>query len=41
MVTVSFIKYQKQSAGALRSVVQYVSQSGKTFGENGNQLVSG
>ena len=41
MATVSFIKYQKQSAGALRGVARYVSQAGKTFGENGNQLVSG
>lgn len=41
MATVSFIKYQKQSAGALRGVAQYVSQDEKTLDENGNQLISG
>ena len=41
MATVTFIKYQKQSAGALRGVVQYVSQDEKTLDENGSQLISG
>ena len=41
MATVSFIKYQKQSAGALRGVAQYVSQDEKTLDENGSQLISG
>ena len=41
MATVSFIKYQKQSAGALRGVAQYVSQNGKTVDDNGRRLVSG
>ena len=41
MATVTFIKYQKQSAGALRGVAQYVSQDEKTLDENGNQLISG
>lgn len=41
MSTVTFIKYQKQSAGALRGVAQYVSQDEKTLDENGSQLISG
>ncbi len=41
MATVTFIKYQKQSAGALRSVAGYVSQKQKTEQEDGWQLVSG
>lgn len=41
MATVAFIKYQKQSAGALRGVAQYVSQDEKTLDENGSQLISG
>ena len=41
MATVTFIKYQKQSAGALRGVAQYVSQDEKTLDENGSQLISG
>ena len=41
MATVTFIKYQKQSAGALRGVAQYLSQDEKTLDENGSQLISG
>ena len=41
MATVNFIKYKKQSAGALSGVTQYVSQDEKTLDENGRQLVSG
>lgn len=41
MATVTFIKYQKQSAGALRGVAQYVSQDEKTLDENGSQMISG
>ena len=41
MATVTFIKYQKQSASALRGVAQYVSQDEKTLDENGSQLISG
>ena len=41
MATVTFIKYQKQSAGSLRGVAQYVSQDEKTLDENGSQLISG
>ena len=41
MATVTFIKYQKQSAGALRGVTGYVSQKQKTEQEDGWQLVSG
>ena len=41
MATVTFIKYQKQSAGALRGVAGYVSQKQKTQQEDGWQLVSG
>ena len=41
MATVTFIKYQKQSAGTLHSVARYVSQKQKTAQEDGQQLVSG
>ena len=41
MATVNFIKYKKQSAGALSGVTQYISQDEKTLDENGRQLVSG
>lgn len=41
MATVTFIKYQKQSAGALHGVTGYVSQKQKTEQEDGWQLVSG
>lgn len=41
MATITFIKYQKQSAGALRGVTGYVSQKQKTEQEDGWQLVSG
>ncbi len=41
MATVTFIKYQKQSAGTLHGVVGYVSQKQKTVQEDGQQLVSG
>ena len=41
MATVTFIKYQKQSAGALHGVAGYVSQEQKTQQEDGWQLVSG
>ena len=41
MATVTFIKYQKQSARALRGVAGYVSQKQKTEQEDGWQLVSG
>ena len=41
MATVTFIKYQKQSAGALRGVAQYVSQDEKTLDESDSQLISG
>lgn len=41
MATVTFIKYQKQPASALRGVAQYVSQEEKTLDENGSQLISG
>ena len=41
MATVTFIKYQRQSAGALRGVADYVSQKHKTQQEDGSQLVSG
>lgn len=40
MATVTFIRYEKQSAGALRGVAQYVSQREKTV-ENGRWLVDG
>ena len=41
MATVTFIKYQKQSAGALHGVAGYVSQEQKTRQADGWQLVSG
>ena len=41
MATVTFIKYQRQSAGALHGVADYVSQKYKTQQEDGSQLVSG
>ena len=41
MATVTFIKYQRQSAGALHGVADYVSQKHKTQQEDGSQLVSG
>ena len=41
MATVTFIKYQKQSAGTLHGVAGYVSQKQKTVQEDGRQLVSG
>ena len=41
MATVTFIKYVKQSAGALGGVAAYVAQTNKTMQENGRQLVSG
>ena len=41
MATVTFIKYEKQSAGALNGVAAYVSQKSKTMQEDGRQLVSG
>ena len=40
MATVTFIKYRKQSAGALHGVAGYVSQAQKTREEDG-WLVSG
>ncbi len=41
MATVTFIKYEKQSAGALHGVAAYVSQKSKTMQEDGRHLVSG
>ena len=41
MATVTFIKYAKQSAGALGGVAAYVAQANKTMQKNGQQLVSG
>lgn len=41
MATVNFIKYKKQSAGALSGVTQYVSQEEKIRDMDGRQLVSG
>ena len=41
MATVNFIKYKKQSAGALSGVTRYISQDEKTLDENDRQLVSG
>lgn len=41
MATVTFIKYQKQSAETLHGVAGYVSQKQKTVQEDGQQLVSG
>lgn len=40
MATVTFIRYEKQFAGALHGVAQYVSQREKTV-ENGRWLVDG
>lgn len=41
MATVTFIKYERQSAGALHGVTDYVAQKEKTMREDGQQLVSG
>ena len=41
MATVTFIKYGKQSVGALNGVAAYVSQKSKTMREDGRHLVSG
>ena len=41
MAAVTFIKYAKQSTGALGGVAAYVAQANKTMQENGQQLVSG
>ena len=41
MATVTFIKYEKQSAGALGGVAAYVSQKDKTMQEDGRQLIRG
>ena len=41
MATVTFIRYQKQSAGTLHGVAGYVSQKQKTVQKEGRQLVSG
>ena len=41
MATVTFIKYEKQSAGALNGVAAYVSQKDKTVQEDGRRLISG
>ena len=41
MATVTFIKYQKQSAGAVGGVARYVSQEEKTRGTEDRRLVSG
>ena len=41
MATVTFIKYERQSASTLGGVTGYVSQEGKTMREDGQQLVSG
>lgn len=41
MATVTFIKYEKQSASALGGVAAYVSQKSKTMQEDGQQLISG
>ena len=41
MATVTYIKYAKQSAGALGGVAAYVAQANKTMQEHGQQLVSG
>ena len=41
MATVTFIKYQKQSAGALHGVSKYVSQAEKMRDMDGRQLISG
>lgn len=41
MATVTFIKNEKQSAGALNGVAAYVSQKDKTLQEDGRQFISG
>ena len=41
MATVTFIKYEKQSAGALGGVAAYVSQRDKTMQEDGQQFIGG
>ena len=41
MATVTFIKYERQSSGALHGVAAYVVQMEKTMQENGPQLVIG
>lgn len=41
MATVNFIKYKKQSAGALSGVTRYISQEEKIRDMDGRQLVSG
>lgn len=41
MAAVTFIRYQKQSAGALHGVARYVSRREKTLEEDGRQLISG
>ena len=42
MATVNFIRYKKQSAGALNGVAEYVAQEEKTWDEvSGQRLVSG
>ena len=41
MATVTFIKYGKQSAGALNGVAAYVSQKSKTMQKDGQQFISG
>lgn len=42
MATVNFIRYARQSAGALNSVMQYVAQAEKTWDEaSGQRLISG
>ena len=41
MATVNFIKYKKQSAGALSGVTRYVSQEEKIRDMDGRQLISG
>lgn len=41
MATVTFIKYEKQSAGALNGVAAYVSRKDKTLQKDGRHLISG
>ena len=41
MATVNFIKYKKQSAGALSGVTRYISQEEKIRDMDGRQLISG
>ena len=41
MATITFIRYQKQSAGSLQVVSRYVSQKEKVQDMDGRQLVSG